>query len=297
MMAKLLNYLLLFPILLLSLLPLKVLYLLSDVTAWFLHKVLRYRYDVALINISRSFPEMKYIEITSLLGKFYKGFTDIFYESVWSLRISRERGYKRLEMKNTEVLKKFRDRGTSVIVMIGHKANWELSNAFHFSETGFAEKDVAVVYKKMSSSVSENLLKWIRMRNSQIILIESKEVVRFMFNNSGRQLLYFFIADQNPPPGSKCITNFLNQPTQMITGPEQLARKFNMPVLYFNIERRSRGNYTAIFEEIEESPLSSTEGKISTKFAELLERSIRENPSEWLWTHKRWKKKLTANQV
>ncbi len=297
MMAKLLNYLLLFPVLLLSLLPIKVLYVLSDATAWILHKVLRYRYDVALINISRSFPEMKYKEIDSLLGEFYKGFTDIFYETIWSLRISRERGYKRLKMKNTEVLKKLRDRGTSVIVIMGHKANWELSNAFHFSETGFEEKDFAVVYKKMSSSVSEPLLKWIRMRNSQIILIESKDVVRFMFNNSNCQLLYFFIADQNPSPGSKCITNFFNQPTQMITGPEQLARKFNMPVLYFNIERRSRGNYTGTFEEIESNPSSSPEGKISTKFAELLERSIRKNPSEWLWTHKRWKNKLTANQV
>ncbi len=295
MMAKLLNYLLLFPILLLSLLPLKVLYLLSDVTAWFLHKVLRYRYDVALVNISRSFPQMKYNEISSVLREFYKGFADIFFETLWSVRIARERGHKRLKMKNPEVVRKIRDRGSSIIIVMGHKANWELSNAFHFSETGFEEKDVAVVYKKMSSSVSENLLKWIRQRNTEIILIESKETVRFIYNNPDRQLLYFFIADQNPPPGSKCITTFLSQPTQMITGPEQLARKFNLPVVYLDVRRKSRGQYLATFEEIEENPSSSQEGEISTKFAELLQRSIRENPSEWLWTHKRWKKKLTAN--
>lgn len=293
MMAKLANYLLLVPILLISLLPLRIIYLLSDFTAWLLRKIFRYRYDVALINISRSFPHMKYHQVQSVLKDFYRNFTDIFFEMIWSLRISRKKEYQRFQMENTGLFRSLYDRGSSAIIVTAHKANWEMIKPFNFLGLGFSEKDAVVIYKKMSNRVFDRMLKWIRGKGTSATLLESGDTVRFMINNSNKQHLYFLVADQNPFPGSQSHINFLNQPTLFINGPEKLSRKLNIPVVYMDVTRVERGKYRGTFELVEENPSLSDENKISMKFAELLEKSIRRDPSQWLWTHKRWKYTFT----
>jgi KDO2-lipid IV(A) lauroyltransferase len=292
-MAKLAYYLLLIPVYLFSLLPLKFHYIMSDFTAWLLRVVFRYRYAVAVINISRSFPDMKYDQIMRTVKQFYKGFTDVFYEMIWSCRISARREHERLILENPGILENLYKRGESVIVVMGHKANWELLKAIDFSTLGFKTGNARVIYKKQRSPVADSLLKWIRLRHTDALVIESNETARYMLNNRNNQLIYFLIADQSPHPRSKCVTDFLNQPTMLITGPENLSRKMNMPVVYLDIKRLYRGKYQARFTYISDTPASTEEGEISRKFAELLEKSISENPSEWLWTHKRWKKKVS----
>ena len=176
-----------------SLLPLRIIYLLSDFTAWLLRKIFRYRYDVALINISRSFPHMKYHQVQSVLKDFYRNFTDIFFEMIWSLRISRKKEYQRFQMENTGLFRSLYDRGSSAIIVTAHKANWEMIKPFNFLGLGFSEKDAVVIYKKMSNRVFDIMLKWIRGKGTSATLLESGDHVRFMINNSNKQHLYSWL--------------------------------------------------------------------------------------------------------
>ncbi|MBP5719901.1 MAG: hypothetical protein J6W82_02400, partial [Bacteroidales bacterium] len=68
---------------LLALLPLRVHYVLGDFVSWLAEKVLRYREADVLINLARSFPDMKYKELHSLKHRFYKHFGEIVAETVW----------------------------------------------------------------------------------------------------------------------------------------------------------------------------------------------------------------------
>jgi KDO2-lipid IV(A) lauroyltransferase len=86
------------------------------------------------------------------------------------------------------------------------------------------------------------------------------------------------------------VVNFLERETTMINGPEVLSRLTNCQVVYFEMIRERRGVYKIVFSQITRNPSEEPEGAITGKFAELLEKTIREQPDNWLWSHKRWKR-------
>ena len=79
-----------------ALLPLSWHYKWARLFAWFAQKILHYREDVAMINISRSFPEKRYDELKMILDRFYRHFGEIFAEMIWFGGCRGERGCRRL---------------------------------------------------------------------------------------------------------------------------------------------------------------------------------------------------------
>ena len=70
---------------LLSLQPLKMHYFWSGLFKSVM-KLTRYRRDVVMTNLSRSFPEKKYKEISALADRFYSNLADILVEAVFFCR-------------------------------------------------------------------------------------------------------------------------------------------------------------------------------------------------------------------
>ena len=75
-------------------LPLKFHYFMGDILSWIAEKLLRYRTDVVWINISRSFPEMKYKELKKVYRDFYRHFGEIFAETIWFAAATYKRLFK-----------------------------------------------------------------------------------------------------------------------------------------------------------------------------------------------------------
>jgi KDO2-lipid IV(A) lauroyltransferase len=295
-MAKFLFYLLTIPIYLVSLIPLKVLYLISDFLAFVLEKIVGYRSSVIYINLARSFPELKYQELKKIAHKNYKFIADNFFESLWSISASRKKMGKFAVIVNPEVLSDIYEMGRSVIIAMGHMGNWELLPAFNeFAKgnpVGFSDEEIRFLYKEAKSEAVNELTKWIRSRHTVAKLIESKEAPRYMISNRDKKYLYFMIADQSPRPGSKFAVNFLNQPTLMINGPEQLSKSLNFPVIYLGMNKIKRGRYVITLTKITDKPKEEAEGYITNEFARLLEQDIIKSPESWLWSHKRWKRRM-----
>ena len=98
------------------------------------------------------------------------------------------------------------------------------------------------------------------------------------------------IADQSPSNPSKSYwLNFLHTPTAFIQGPEKGARLGNIPVTYIALSKKRRGYYHMEAKMLRNNPGTLQEGELTKVYAELLEKNIRENPSGYLWSHKRWK--------
>ena len=68
-------------IVLLSKLPLKFHYFMGDILSWIAKNVIRYRNKVVLINIARSFPQMKSWELKKVYDEYYRHFGEIVAES------------------------------------------------------------------------------------------------------------------------------------------------------------------------------------------------------------------------
>ncbi|MDB5281706.1 MAG: htrB, partial [Bacteroidota bacterium] len=78
-------------------------------------------------------------------------------------------------------------------------------------------------------------------------------------------------------------------------GAERYAKLHNCAVIYPKIVETKRGHFSAELIKITDSPNSTAENEITEKFVRLLEKHIQEYPSDWLWSHKRWKHKRAWN--
>jgi KDO2-lipid IV(A) lauroyltransferase len=96
-------------------------------------------------------------------------------------------------------------------------------------------------------------------------------------------VLYFQI------PGDRYWTNFLNQETAVYTGSEKLAKKIDAVVLFVKVRKIRRGQYSATFQMVTDTPGKTGPFEITEKYTRILEDLIREEPAYWLWSHNRWK--------
>ena len=102
--------------------------------------------------------------------------------------------------------------------------------------------------------------------------------------------LYGFNSDQSPRPTEKTYwTNYLNVNVPFFTGGERTAKKYNYPVVFASAKRIKRGYYS--FEIFPIITKNSSLYNITDQFVDFLQEKIRENPSEYLWTHNRFKYK------
>ncbi|PCJ83212.1 MAG: hypothetical protein COA57_11780 [Flavobacteriales bacterium] len=107
-----------------------------------------------------------------------------------------------------------------------------------------------------------------------------------------RTTTFFFGADQSPLSLKTAHwMTFLNQDTACMTGHEFFAKKYNLPVVYFDVQRAKRGFYTVELSLIEDNAAETTPGEITEKYTRKLEEIIKANPEHYLWSHRRWKRK------
>ncbi len=288
-MAPTLYYLLIKP---LSLLPLPVLYYLSDFLFLVMYKLLTYRKKVVVNNLKASFPDKSPQEIEVLAQQFYRHFCDIIIESVKAFSISKEEVLKRFKLTTPEVLEELYEQKKSVILTCGHYNNWELGSvAFDMQ----IPHQTVGIYAPLKSSFFNEKLK--SSRGKYGMQLVSKEDIKEVFrkNHEDQKMTATgFMIDQSPMSSSKNVywTRFLNQDTAVRYGAEKYAKEHNYPVVFIYPRKVRRGYYEFSFKVIESDPVSSPHGSITEKHTRELEKQIIEDPQYWLWTHKRWKKKL-----
>ena len=83
----------------------------------------------------------------------------------------------------------------------------------------------------------------------------------------------------------------------VFTGAERIARQFNIPVVFCDIQKVKRGYYEATFTLISEEPQQTPEHQITDIFTQMLECQIRKAPQYYLWTHNRFKHAKYASSV
>lgn len=293
-MDKIMYYLIIGLITLFSWLPLRIHYFISDILYLLVYKVFKYRLSVVTTNISRSFPDMDYKGIKQVTEKFYHSLCDTAVEAIWAYTHSRERVGELLELGGCDALNRAYGDGKSVLVVLGHQSNWELYTSLpdlkgHYG-LNMGSENFYYIYKKMSNKVSDRIIRKIRERHRACVLVEKGNIARHLLKNRAQGGVYYFIADQYPDQGNGIELVFLNQSTKVITGPEELARKLSLPVVFFGIERVRRGLYHSEFVNICDDASRTQEGYVTREYIRLLEESILRDKSNWLWSHKRWKK-------
>lgn len=273
-------------------LPIGILYFKADLLRFMAEKIFRYRYQVIVQNLSRSFPEKDYKEIKLLAHDFYRHFFEIFAEVISSQAMKPAEAKARYKIENPELINDYHARGINVIALGGHWGNWE----WLIMTPLFFDFSLYTLYKPLSSNVMENLMGRIRTRFG-LKLLAMKQAGRFILSKKDFPALYFFIGDQSPSHRDpEYSVDFLNQPSLLFAGGAKLARATSSAVVYLSISKVKRGNYSVTFHPISQPGDGMSERDVLQKFARLLETDIRSKPAYWLWSHKRWKHKATKSE-
>ncbi len=272
---------------LISIVPFRILYLISDFLYLIIFHVFGYRRKVVEENLKNSFPEKSSEEIIQISKKYFQYLCDIILETLKKINLTKKEILEHCTFHNAELVDKLFAENKSVILLMGHYGNWELAgSSFSLS----CKHPLYVIYKPLSNKYFEQ-----RMRTSRTMfgtkLIKMENTLKDILSNKNNCAAYAFIADQTPSNHNAYWTNFLNQDTAMFTGAEKLAKKLNSPVVFINIVKIKRGHYEIFAEMLSENPKETNENEIIESYTRRLEKEITKTPETWLWSHRRWKQK------
>ena len=281
-------YIISYPFLyLISKLPFRSLYLLSDAVRILVFNFLGYRKQVIINNLKFALPHLTDKERNTIKKSFQRHFCDLFLEIIKSMGMSKKEMLKRFQIKNIEVLTQFEKQNRSAFIICGHYASWEwmMSLGYHMKHVGYG------LYKPIGNPYFDKLIKKIRSKhNAYMIPIQTAISIITAKEQNNERGVYGFASDQSPRPKPLSYwRSFMGIEVPVYTGAERLARSLNIPVLFGKINRVKRGFYEVEFKVISDQSASTKEYFITDTFTTWLEEQITADPSQYLWTHKRFK--------
>jgi len=287
---QLLIFILVYPIIwLLSILPMKILYFISDGIYILLYYVIGYRKKVVRNNLKLAFPEKSEAELLEIEKKSFRHFVDVFVEMIKSFTISKKEISKRFVIKNLETVDDFYNNNKSLIIMAMHYANWEWVIRVNLYK--LIRHQFYVAYKKIKNKYFNEKMKASRSKFNGIMIPTSGLVDLIQKNDiNGKLSAYGLLSDQSPKLNKTHYwADFLGVNVPIHTGAEMLAKKHNYPVLYLHVERVKRGYYESTIEVLAEHPREFKDYEITDLFLQKIEKQIRKDPEYYFWTHKRFK--------
>lgn len=271
---------------LVSLLPYRVLYMISDGIYLLLYHVIKYRRDVVMGNLQIAFPEKTEQERTAIAKEFYRKFIDNFIETIKLLSVSKRTLNKRFTCDTYQVLENLYASGYSVQVHLGHFFNWEYANATHCINTIFP---FLVVYMPIKNKVFDRLFITLRKRFGTRLINASrfrKDFAPYMKD----QYCLVLVGDQNAGDANNAYwVPFFGKMAPFVKGPEKGARMNNTAIIMCNFYSEKRGYYKSELTLLTTEPRSLPDGEITRQMIRYIEDSIRRHPSNYLWSHRRWK--------
>jgi len=274
----------------LSLLPISIHYVLSDIIYVLLYKFIGYRKKVVRQNLRSSFPQKSEQELKRIEQRFFHWLCDYFVETVKLLTIPEKEIRRRMVFKNTEQVNECVNKGQSCAVFLGHYCNWEWVTSLPLwtSEKG----QCGQIYHALENADSDRIFLKLRQRFGAVCIPMAETLRRIIkFKQEGKPVIIGYISDQVPFWNNiHHWCQFLNHDTPVLTGTERLARQTGHAVFYLDITRPRRGYYEATFKLITRNPKEKKEFEITDIYFQQLEKRIIESPEFWLWTHNRWKR-------
>ena len=284
MMTKILYYIFILP---LSILPLNILYFFAN-TIHNISKGFSYRKEIVLSNLRQAFTKKTQQEIIKISDDFFKHLLYVILEIIKMFSAKKNLFENSIKITNPEIIHNYQKQKQTIILVCGHFNNWEWAGQ-KLAIT--SKQQVVSIYKPLNNKKFDNLFKKVRTKFGAIA-ISMEESIRYILNTKKTTKIICIIADQNPVISSTTKWHtFFGREVPVFMGIEKIAKKMSYPVLFCNMQKIDNGKYTITFENLENNPKNTNEGEITKHYFSRLEKQIKENPSQWLWSHNRWKHK------
>ena len=287
---QLILFILIYPIIwVLSRLPMRILYLKSDISFFIIYYIIGYRKKIVLNNLKLVFKDKAEKELLIIRKKFFKKLIDLMMESIKAFSISEKEILKRYTYKNPELVNKYAKEGKSIALVGAHQANWEWSTSL----PKVLDINVYGAYTKLNNAYFEKCVRDSREKFG-VFGYKTSEMVRAMQQrvSNKEQGAYILLSDQSPQFHKAYYwRNFFNTKVPVHTGAEMLAKKFDLVVINYVTKKIKRGYYETEFQLITAEPKEVEDYKITDAYTKLTEKNISNQPEFYLWSHNRFKHK------
>lgn len=274
---------------LISLLPLRALYLLADVLAGLMHTVIRYRRRVTRDNLTHCFPELPVKEIRRTERRFYRFLADYFVETLKLASMSEKEMRRRMRFEGLDAVNADLRRGRCVSLFLGHYGNWEWVSSMPLHLWRGAHP--CQIYHHLHNRTAAYIFEKLRTRfgATNIPMEDTLTVIGHDWRD-GVPNICGYIADQSPKYASlHHFVDFFGRETAVLTGTERISRLVHAPVYYCEMTRPRRGRYVCRFIRMTDDASALPKFTLTDDYWRRLEAQIRREPYLWLWSHRRWK--------
>lgn len=183
-----------------------------------------------------------------------------------------------------ENLQQISKENKPVIFISGHFANFELMSM----EITKRNISLATIYRPLNNIFLNPFMEFLRRKyvcKNQIKkgINGVRETIEFIKKNHSIALM----IDQRLSEGEKI--NLFNRPALTTTLPSQLSIKFNLEIVPVYIERIKDNKFKIEFQKKINPKNFKDKLELTRELNKVLEKMILRNPSQWIWTHNRWK--------
>ena len=235
-------------------------------------------------NIKKAFPKNNSAEIKKLTKLMWNNYGRVFAEYMFIKDFRFEKIDSKIEIIGQEILDEIKKSNKPVVFISGHFSNFELM-AMQIEKAGIK---LSAIYRPLNNIFLNRIMEKIRKKyicKNQIKkgIAGTRELIKFQRNNYSIALM----IDQRVSEGEK--VNFFNQEAYTTTIPAQLAKKFDMPIVPIFIERVNATNFKIKINKPINFLKSDSIKNITSKLNVIIEEMILKNPTQWIWSHNRWK--------
>lgn len=269
-----------------SLLPLRVLYFFGDCIYGLVFYVAKYRRSIVMNNLLIAFPEKTDGERRKIAKQFYHNFIDTFIESIKFISISKKEIQKR-SSTDFETVNQLIAKGYNVHLMAGHQFNWEFGNA---QAAMTLTAPFVGIYMPIANKSLDRIFYNFRKRYGTILISATEFKKNANHPAFSSQYTFGLAADQNPgDPAFAYWMNFFGRPVPFVTGPAKGAVRNNTAVVMVGFHKLKRGYYHFSAELLAENGSSFSPEQLTVLYKNALEKVIKLDPANYLWSHRRWK--------
>ncbi|MGB3464314.1 MAG: lysophospholipid acyltransferase family protein [Cyclobacteriaceae bacterium] len=267
-----------------GIIPFWILYPLGDILSYPVSWI--YRREVVFNNLKTAFPEKSDQELRIIRRQFYKNFLNIIIEVIKIPSMSAEHLNRRIKLTNPELIEREFKANRSVVIFASHFCNWEWTALAVNSQTSFR---LDPVYKIQANKMLDDFIYYLRSKFGGEP-IPKENAVRNMLKNKDTVRAIGFVADQRPfKKGTRIWLDFLGKETAFFPGTVAIPYITQFPIYYMRINRLKRGYYEGELTLLGEPPHQKNDPAVLRRYVTEIENQIRQSPSDWLWSHKRWK--------
>ena len=150
---------------LISLLPLWILYGMSDFLYIIAYGLWGYRKKLVRKHLAECFPEKSEDERRKIEREYYHWFCDYIVETLKLLTISKDNIKRRIRFENTDRVKRSFDEGRNVALYLGHYCNWEWVSSIPLHFEDYQDKVFfGQIYHKLENEAMDQVFLKLRGR-------------------------------------------------------------------------------------------------------------------------------------